>query len=152
MGPWVVVERFTHGKTYRIRDLGTEQERQITRDQIKVLDIPQAWKKDAEPWVRALAKLGHVELGEAVSVPQDVCTGEGPKDAEAVQQGTPQVRTPEEEVGLQKEAPIVPEEATTRVQPEGRYSLRQVPERLALQAERRHQEALRRDRRGRLEI
>ena len=30
MGPWVVVERSTNEKTYRVRDLGTEQERQVT--------------------------------------------------------------------------------------------------------------------------
>lgn len=40
MGPWGVVERFTNGKTYRVRDLGSEQERQLTREQIEVLDEP----------------------------------------------------------------------------------------------------------------
>ena len=39
-GPWVIAERFPNGKTYKVRDLGSEEERQLTRDQVKVVDIP----------------------------------------------------------------------------------------------------------------
>ena len=152
MGPWVVVERFTNGKTYRIRDMGTEQERQVARDQIKVLDVPSMWKKDAEPWAQNLPKLGHVELGEAVSVPQNVCAEESPGGAGAVSPGMSQKCTSPEEAEPQKGTPNIPGDQVTREQPEGRYSLRQVPERLALQAEKRHREALKEDRRGRLEV
>ena len=152
MGPWVVVERFTNGKTYRIRDMGTEQERQVTGDQVKVLDVPSAWKKNAEAWAQNLPKLGHVQLGKAVSVPQNVCAGETPGDAEAVSPGMSQRCTSTKEAEPQKGTPNIPGDQVTREQPEGRYSLRQVPERLALQAERKRREALKEDRRGRLEI
>ena len=40
MGPWVVVERFANGVTYRVRDLRTGSLRQVTREQMKVVDIP----------------------------------------------------------------------------------------------------------------
>ena len=40
MGPWVVVECFTNGVTYRVRDLRTGNLRQVTREQMKVVDIP----------------------------------------------------------------------------------------------------------------
>lgn len=36
---WVIVEIFTSGKTYRVSDVGSEQERQVTREQAEVLDI-----------------------------------------------------------------------------------------------------------------
>ena len=40
LGPWVVVERFTNGVTYRVRDLRNGSVRQVTRDQMRVIDIP----------------------------------------------------------------------------------------------------------------
>ena len=40
MGPWVVVEQFVNGTTYRVRDLAFTEERQVTKDQFKVLDLP----------------------------------------------------------------------------------------------------------------
>lgn len=35
MGLWTKIKRFTNGKTYRAKDLGSEQERQVIREQIK---------------------------------------------------------------------------------------------------------------------
>lgn len=40
-GPWVVVEKFTNDKTYRVQDVVTKAERQVTRDQLKLLDLPE---------------------------------------------------------------------------------------------------------------
>lgn len=49
MGPWVVVKRSTNGKTYWERDLGSEQERQVTREQSKIIRVLSTWKREAEP-------------------------------------------------------------------------------------------------------
>ena len=48
-GPWVIAERFPNGKTYRVRDLGSEEERQLTRDQFKVVDLPPENRSTPEP-------------------------------------------------------------------------------------------------------
>ena len=40
MGPWVVVERLSNGVTYRLRDLESAEQRQLTRDRLKVVDFP----------------------------------------------------------------------------------------------------------------
>ena len=41
MGPWVVVERFSNGVTYRVRDVACAEQLQLTRDQFKVADLPE---------------------------------------------------------------------------------------------------------------
>lgn len=46
-GPWVVVERYANGITYRVRDVATNEERQVTRTQFKLLDLPH--DEPAEP-------------------------------------------------------------------------------------------------------
>lgn len=48
MVPCVFVKKFINGKTYRVGDLGSEQERRVTREEVKVLDIPFAWGKKRE--------------------------------------------------------------------------------------------------------
>ena len=40
-GPWVITGNFQNGKTYRACELGTSVERQFTRDQFKVIDLPE---------------------------------------------------------------------------------------------------------------
>lgn len=42
IGPWVVVERFSNNTTYRVRHLVYAEERQVTRQQIKVIDVPES--------------------------------------------------------------------------------------------------------------
>ncbi|PHJ23293.1 retrovirus-related pol polyprotein from transposon [Cystoisospora suis] len=39
-GPWVVCERFGNDKTYKVRDVCTKAEKQVSRDQLKLLDLP----------------------------------------------------------------------------------------------------------------
>ena len=39
-GPWVVIERFSNGVTYRVRDLHFGLPRQVAREQMRVIDIP----------------------------------------------------------------------------------------------------------------
>ena len=41
MGSWVVVERFLDGVTYRVRDLGSAEQLDLTRCQFKVVDLPE---------------------------------------------------------------------------------------------------------------
>lgn len=67
MGPWVVVERSTNGKTCLVR----EQERQVTGKQLKELDVPSTREIEKEPWLTLLWRLGRVDLGESALVPQD---------------------------------------------------------------------------------
>ena len=146
MGPWVVVERFTNGKTYRVRDLSSEQERQVSREQLKVLDVPSEWKKEKEPWLTVLPRMGRVELGEGVLVPQDTSVGKDVNEENARNGGLPAPRVNENEGGNERgheSGERLGEdergELTTGDSQDagGRYSLRQVPERRALQAERR---------------
>lgn len=59
-GAWVIVEKSTDGETYRVRDLGSEQARQVTRKHIKVIDVPFEWKKVAESTLKSLPRLGRV--------------------------------------------------------------------------------------------
>lgn len=109
MGPWVVVEHFTNGKTYRVRILSTKQESQVTHNQVKVLDVPPVWEGEGEEYTRTLPGVGRVEFGEGVIVPQIVRAGEEPGDANASLGGfsvtskesneaTPRRRTPQEQV------------------------------------------------------
>ena len=57
MGPWVVVERFTNGITYRVRDLVSAQQRQLTRDQFKVVDLPASVEGPPDPNSARLPRL-----------------------------------------------------------------------------------------------
>lgn len=68
MGSWVVVERFTNRKTCRVQNLEFAQNLQVTREQIKVIDVPSAWKKETEPMLQTLLRLLHVETGIGVRV------------------------------------------------------------------------------------
>ena len=145
MGPWVVVERFTNGKTYRVRDLTTEQERQVARDQIKVLDIPSAWGEKESEVEKPLPRVSRVELGEGVIAHRHVCAGEASKEANA-SPAEPSTDSGENNNNTRKrigdEQQVTREEVHAQESPKHRdhvprYSLRQVPERLALQAEKR---------------
>ena len=144
MGPWVVVERFTNGKTYRVRDLGTEQERQITRKQIKVLDVPAAWKAPDEKEKQKLPHCVRTELGKGVYVPQVLSTENAGREATPAPEGPSRsAKRRDGESALQEATVEAPEGGLHRDAPgtggqqDGRYFLRQVPERRALQAERR---------------
>lgn len=54
-----------------MRDLGSDQERQVTREELKI-KCDATVEKKAEPSFQSLPPLGRVELGECVIVPQDV--------------------------------------------------------------------------------
>ena len=144
----MVVERFTNGKTYRVRDLGTEQERQVTREQVRVLDVPIAWEADSEQQRKVLPQMKHVELGEGVYVPQDVCADKVATAGPAVHDDPPpfeDAMEPDRKTRRATEArgTIATLEARLEdVEPVGRYALRQVPERRALQAEKRRRHEL----------
>lgn len=140
MGPWVVFERFTNGKTYQVRALRSEQERQVLREQIKVSDVPSAWETDEGRETHVLPRVGREQLGEGVLVPQDVPAGQVEKPAEKI----PIFVDAEEEARNRRKRVndvVLPETPHTiensSSEPEGRYSLRQVPERRAGQAEKR---------------
>ena len=49
MGPWVVVERSSKNVTYRVRDLVLAEQRQLTRDQFKVMELPSSFGAPADP-------------------------------------------------------------------------------------------------------
>lgn len=40
MGPWLVVGRFFYGVTRRVYDLVSAEQRQVTRDQLEVVELP----------------------------------------------------------------------------------------------------------------
>lgn len=67
---WVVVERFTNGKTSRVGDMGFAQEPQVTREQLKVFDVPLAWRKEGEETLPSLPRLKRTELVKVVILPQ----------------------------------------------------------------------------------
>ena len=144
MGPWVVVERFTNGKTYWVRDLATEQERQVTRDQIKVLDVPSAWEGRGNEVGRTLPRVSRVELGEGVIAHQPVRAGEASKEVIELP-SEPSIILEDSDKGKKRSGEVQQAtnedvHATESPMPQdftSRYSLRQVPERLALQAEKR---------------
>lgn len=54
-----------------MRDLGSEQERQVTREKFKIIDMPSASRKETELVFQSLPHLGRVELGEGVFVSQE---------------------------------------------------------------------------------
>lgn len=62
MGPWVSVERLTKGQTYLVKDIISGNERQVTREQVKILDIPSARIKGRETWLHVFSRLGCVEV------------------------------------------------------------------------------------------
>ena len=144
------MERFTNGKTYRVRDLGSEQERQVTREQVKVWDIPPAWGKEKEQRANELPRLGHIEMGEGVIVPQVQSEEENDKPGErnreklgeTTGEGEEGIASPDSRGNRDEVPPFVETQRSgslAQKRPGERYLLRQVPERLALQAERRKQ-------------
>ena len=49
MGPRVVVKRFSNNVTYRVRDLVSAEQRQLTRDQFKVVELPSSFGAPEDP-------------------------------------------------------------------------------------------------------
>ncbi|PHJ20661.1 hypothetical protein CSUI_005494, partial [Cystoisospora suis] len=77
-GPWVITESYSNGIKFKARDLVTNEERQVTRNQFKLLDLPE--EKDlaglALPRIQAGAPVepsnrndGHIS-GERGALPQ----------------------------------------------------------------------------------
>lgn len=129
-GPWVVIERFTNGVTYRVRDLHQGVPRQVTRAQMQVVDIP--GKDDDLPEERNLKRvivpsgtndeirLTAVEEREANE--PDPAEGEPPLSPDVT-----------EELPVE-EAPPPLQECTDEPEPpvvESRYGFRQVADRRA---------------------
>lgn len=67
MGPWVVVERFTNGKTCRVRDSGSKQE--LPSDAKNHRYAP-CMEERSRVHASTLPRLGHVELREGMPVQQ----------------------------------------------------------------------------------
>ena len=42
----MIIERFSNGKTYCIRDIGSDNTRQVTREQFKVAEVPLGTSKE----------------------------------------------------------------------------------------------------------
>lgn len=61
-GPRVITERFANGKTYKARDLGSAEERQLTRDQFKVVDLPPPRSTPPEPQATSGAALRDLQV------------------------------------------------------------------------------------------
>ena len=78
-----MVERFTNNVTYRVRDLVSAEQRQLTRDQFKVVELPARFGSPPDPNSSSLPRLlvagdaAHVTppmsevADEAVDVPSD---------------------------------------------------------------------------------
>lgn len=66
MDPWVIVERLTNGKTYQVKDIVSGNERQVTREQVKVIGIPSTRKGGGQTWLRVFPHFGRIELRETV--------------------------------------------------------------------------------------
>ena len=69
MGPGVMVEQFSNGMTYMVRDLASAEQRQLTRDQFKMMDVPGPADDGGYQNVPLLPRLaipdaGHQPLGE----------------------------------------------------------------------------------------
>lgn len=76
MGPWVVAEMGKH-IVCKACDL-----RQVVREHSEFINVPSGWQKEIEPTMpHALLRLGHVESGKGVIVPQDVHVRTEPKNA-----------------------------------------------------------------------
>ena len=124
MGPWVVVERFTNDITYRVRDLASAEQRQVTRDQMKVIDLP--------------APQGDEEGGSVPPLPRLATQGKSAEAAtnaasdaiEVADEDTePQALSEPHEPDPVAMAPLDSDEPTPL--PEGRYGLRPVAVRRA---------------------
>lgn len=159
MGPRVDVERFINGEAYRVRDLSSGQERQVTREQLKVMDVPSEWEKAKEPWLTVLPRLGRVESGEGVLVPQVTPTEESVNSGDVLggERPTRSVNKPEggcEREGDSKGSATSEARGEARKdkerEPGDRYSLRQAPERRLFPTGRRCLTTLQKSRRGRL--
>lgn len=53
-----------------MEDPGSEQERIVIKEQIKVLDILTDWSNERKQRANELPRLGHIEMGEGVVEPQ----------------------------------------------------------------------------------
>ena len=137
MGPWVVVERFSNNVTYRVRDLVSAEQRQLTRDQFKVVDLPARFGSPSDPNKSFLPRL--VVADEAVhtleAVPDAV---EKAPDVSLEEVPPPPI---EGNSGQQVSSPVAEEPAA---EPETRYGLRPVAVRRARAAELRHDAAAKR--------
>ena len=129
-GPWVLVERFLNGKTYRARDLGSDEERQLTRDQFKVVDIPPEPKPRPKPDTPVGVPLRELEAGSDDESEPIVWLGS---------------QTPSEVSEHEAPGPLLIEAKARKVQAvpaqeTRRYTLRPVAERRARAAEERQKE------------
>lgn len=129
-----------------MRDLSTEQERQVTRgpgDQVKILDVPSAWEGTEKKPVKALPRVGRIELGEGVIVPQVVsaedalkCTSSAPVTPPTSSRRQNEVEQSEEVLqeasGERAHAQASPKEEEARP----RYSLGKSPNDLHFKQER----------------
>ena len=131
MGPWVVVERFTNGITYRVRDLISAQQRQLTRDQFKVVDLPASFGGPPDPNAARLPRLIVHNSGDLPT--ESAAAAEGVDLTAGSERATP---PPPVSVGEQQvHSPATEEPAA---ESERRYGLRPVAVRRARAAEQRH--------------
>ena len=130
MGPWVVVERFSNGVTYRVRDLASAEQHQLMRDQFKVVDFPEV--------------TGDGGLSETPRLPRLVIPGVGhpPAGDESEEEPEPQPEEPlSEQWSVPTEDVLAAMEKEPASVPEGRYGLRTVAVRRARAAEERQMAA-----------
>ena len=116
MGPWVVLEQFSNGATYRVRDLASAQQRQLTRDQVKVIDLSGTAGDGIYQDVSGLPRLvipdvGHSRVGahsraEAEPQPEDLLPEEWNVSPDDVPLATGEERepAPESRYGLRPAA------------------------------------------------
>lgn len=62
----LVVEQLSNGKTYRLENIVFNSERQVTREQMKVINIFAMHNKKGMRWLRVLPRFRRVNLGETV--------------------------------------------------------------------------------------
>ena len=117
-GPWVIAERFSNGKTYKVRDLGSEEERQLTRDQFKVVDIPPEGRTVPEPAVPQGAALRDLRDEGDREIEEPMVWLGSPSPSEALDPEGPEPMVLE---------PIGPETLPLVRQEEPRYALRPRP-------------------------
>ena len=137
MGPWVVVERFSHNVTYRVRDLVSAEQRQLTRDQFKVVELPPRFEAPPGPNDSFLPRL--IVSDEAVHVSESA-PDEAHEALDVSLEDTPLPAT-EGNYEQQESSPVTEEPAA---EPETRYGLRPVAVRRARAAELRYEAAAKR--------
>ena len=137
MGPWVVVERYSNNVTYRVRDLVSAKQRQLTRDQFEVVELPSRFGSPNDPNKSFLPHLVVADeavhtleaVPDAVDEAPDVSLEEVPPPASGGNNG-------------QQVSSSVTEEPAA--ESETRYGLRPVAVRRARAAELRHEAAAKR--------